>query len=475
MHLLYLNNREIKLLSYKKDIFKQIQIDYFSKTHSTKLLENNRIYNVDILASAVKEALSNVFKNQKTQKDILFILPSPPFFTKRINLPLDVHPQAIQSFIAQKLLTLYPYKDLEFFYTLHELENKRIAIVFCLEKNILEDLSEICRILNLNFKGATPESLAYFKLFEKTLSKSKKENIWYMHAHENSKIQTASYFYDNFGPWEEPKLEFEAETIDQLKQKIIREKEKRKEIKFNRLILSGNLSLQIRQDLLTKEIGIWVNPFAKIIERFYETQTKKIVNQDPKIFLKYDSHFSLIANENIPSLSLKKTKYSFDRENKKGKLPNLKPFILPFILSLTFTFLIVWGAKNFRKTKIKFPTSIVKKTTPTPTTTSTPTPTPTPIIKKSEIKLKILNGSGIKGQAAKLSTYLKEKGYKDIVVGNADSFNYEHTIIKLSNEKYKETISKDLKELLENPKFEKEKEKPLQDITIIIGKDLQFE
>ena len=473
MHLLYINSRKIKLLSYKKDLFKQIQVDYFSKIHTTKLLENGRIYNTDILASAIKEALSNVFKGQKSPKDIIFILPSPPFFTKRIILPLDVHPQAVQSFVTQKILTLYPYKDLEFFYTLHEKEDKRLAIVFCLEKNVLEDLSEVAKILDLNFKGVVPESLAYFKLFEKTLSKTKKENIWYMHAHKNDKIQTESYFYDNFGPLEEERLEFEVENLDEFKKRVIQEKEKREETKFNRLILSGNLSLQVRQDLLTKEIGIWVNPLAKIIERFYSQHTKKIVDQDPKLFLKYDSHFSLLINENIPSLSLKKTKYSFEEKKKEKKLPNIKPFVLPFVISLLAAFLIVWGAKNFKEKKISLPTQIVQKPTPTPT--STPTPTPTPSIKREEVKLKILNGSGVKGQAARLSTYLKDKGYKDIVVGNADNFDYETTIIRLKDNKFKNLLLEDLKELVESPQIETEKEDSLQDATIIIGQDLQLE
>ncbi len=473
MHLLYINSSKIKLLSYKKDLFKQIQVDYFSKIHATKLLENGRIYNTDILASAIKEALSNVFKGQKSSKDVMFILPSPPFFTKRITLPLDVHPQAVQSFITQKIITLYPYKDLEFFYTLHEKENKRLAIVFCLEKNVLEDLSEVTKILDLNFKGVVPESLAYFKLFEETLSKTKKENIWYMHAHRNNKIHTESYFYDNFGPLEEERLEFESENLEEFKKQVIQEKEKRKEIKFNRLILSGNLSLEVRQDLLTKEIGIWVNPFGKIIERFYSQYTKKIPDHDPKLFLKYDSHFSLLINKNMPSLSLKKTKYSFEEKKKEMNLPNIKSFIIPFFISLLAAFLLVWGAKNFNKKKIKLPTQLVQKPTPTPTPTSTPTPTP--FVKREEIKLKILNGSGIKGQAAKLSTYLKDKGYKDIVVGNADSFDYKTTIIRLKDEKLKNTLLKDLKELVESPQVKIEKEDSLQDATIIIGQDLQLE
>lgn len=479
MHLLYINSKNLRLLSYKKDIFKQFKIDFFAKKYSTKLLENGKVYNIDILASAIKEAISNVFQGEKYPKDVLIILPSPPFLIKRIILPLDVHEQAIASFVNQKMISLYPYKDLEFFFTLHEFKDKRLAIVYALEKENLDALSEVAKILDLNLVGVVPETLSLFKLFDNTLSKTKEENIWYMQAERTEeKIETKSYFYDNYGPIEEQILEFITENLEKLKEKIKKEKEKRK-IKYNRLILAGNLSLEVRQDLLTKEIDIWVNPLPKIIESFYKTETKKITNQDPKLFLKYDSHFSLITHPDIPKISYKKRKTFFETErNLDRRIPRIKPFILPFLISLAITISAVFTFQNFKlqefsKIKIK---EVAKTSTPTPTISSTPTPTPAPQIKKDELKIKVLNGSGIRGQASKLSSYLKEKGYKDIVTGNADEFDYETTIVKVKKDSYKNIILKDLKDLTENPKIESlaEEDSP-EDIVIIIGKDLELQ
>lgn len=53
----------------------------------------------------------------------------------------------------------------------------------------------------------------------------------------------------------------------------------------------------------------------------------------------------------------------------------------------------------------------------------TPSPTSnlkTSSIKKEEIKIKVLNGSGVKGQAAKMKDLLEKLGFKDIEIGSAD-------------------------------------------------------
>ncbi len=53
-------------------------------------------------------------------------------------------------------------------------------------------------------------------------------------------------------------------------------------------------------------------------------------------------------------------------------------------------------------------------------------PTKTP----AETQVRLLNGSGVKGLAAKIGADLKLKGYVDITTGNADSFSYTDTKIK---------------------------------------------
>lgn len=64
MIFLLLNNYQVKLLVFKKNIFSHYEVDYFEKTHQTQLLSNGEIVNIDLLASAIKEGLNAAKKSR---------------------------------------------------------------------------------------------------------------------------------------------------------------------------------------------------------------------------------------------------------------------------------------------------------------------------------------------------------------------------------------------------------------------------
>ena len=87
--------------------------------------------------------------------------------------------------------------------------------------------------------------------------------------------------------------------------------------------------------------------------------------------------------------------------------------------------------------------------TPTPVATSTPVSSPTPVttdLKRSDVKLQVLNGSGVSGLAGKVKTYLEGLGYKDVATGNADSSDYAQTELQVKDSKksFSDLVSKDL-------------------------------
>lgn len=92
------------------------------------------------------------------------------------------------------------------------------------------------------------------------------------------------------------------------------------------------------------------------------------------------------------------------------------------------------------------------KETPTPEATvepvveSTPTASPPASIKRDDIKLQVLNGSGVSGLAGKAKTYLEDLGYKDVAVGNASVSNLTETVISVKETKKDllETVTTDL-------------------------------
>jgi hypothetical protein len=64
-----------------------------------------------------------------------------------------------------------------------------------------------------------------------------------------------------------------------------------------------------------------------------------------------------------------------------------------------------------------------------------PSPTEVPVeIERDEIKIQILNGSGISGAAGDLREEMEDLGYSDIVVGNASNQDYETTEVTFYEE-----------------------------------------
>lgn len=71
---------------------------------------------------------------------------------------------------------------------------------------------------------------------------------------------------------------------------------------------------------------------------------------------------------------------------------------------------------------------------PTPTVEQTPLPSSVPqAVSRSEIRVEILNGTGISGEAAVLKGRLIPLGYSDIKTGNATSQNHTKTEVSFSS------------------------------------------
>jgi len=60
---------------------------------------------------------------------------------------------------------------------------------------------------------------------------------------------------------------------------------------------------------------------------------------------------------------------------------------------------------------------------------------PKPILKRSSLKINVLNGNGTSGAAGEGANFLTSKGYKVISTGNAANYNYSKTEIRLKKSK----------------------------------------
>ncbi|KXK10678.1 MAG: hypothetical protein UZ22_OP11002000608 [Microgenomates bacterium OLB23] len=174
---LYIGKRSIKLLSLSKTILGQFNPTLFNKTHSTDLITNGAVSGVDLVASAVKEGLTNAQPMAVQDKEITLILPQEVFTYGRFNIPADISETAIMPFLQDKVraeLQISIESEQADFIITHQ-EQESVVLFYALKKEAFLEYQQICKLLQLKLIKIIPETLAYFTLFEKTLRKDKKE------------------------------------------------------------------------------------------------------------------------------------------------------------------------------------------------------------------------------------------------------------------------------------------------------------
>lgn len=476
-----LDKNQLKLLHSKKTLLSQHEVKFFEKSFEIDLIEKGAVTNTDILASAVKEALTVL--NITGDKEVFLILPQESFSFLRADVPADIALSAIRSFIYDKAHSTLSIDVENYFcdYYVRENENQKHISFFALEYSTLEKYQEVFNLLNLKLVSVLPEALALFKLFEKTLRNDKKENILYLSYTKNN---ISGYLFDSAGLLSPDKwsVNISKNSVEKLVKEQV-EKLKAQGTKLNRIILSGPESEKVRQDTFTKEVGAWTNPLKRIIPTFYEEYLKQLIlpSKETLPILVYDACFGafVFSAENKEFQMLKKSlKKLRTQSSSLPKFSITKKDIFIFLSSLIISFGILMAYFNFSRLK-SFAVNnsfLAKKIEPSPApTTAPPSPTPVPTIEKDKLRIKVLNGSGTKGKATTFKELLKNKGYQEILTDNADSFDYKQTVIqaKKSSESAISAIKNDIKESVASPKTEELSEKDAADIVIIIGSDFK--
>lgn len=471
---LFIDSKTIKLLSLKKTLLGQEETAYFEKDYETQLLDKGKPLNIDLLASAIKEVITAVGKNDN---QVTLILPQVAFLYFRSDVPSDIAPTALNSFISDKARSVLPIlpEDMVGNSFIKENNGQKVVTFFGLSKELLENYQQTLALIDLKISSIMPETLAYFKLFEKTLRNEKKENILYVNLQEKS---LGGYLFDNFGLLDDNKYYSEI-TDENNTEKILKEKSEQltqEKKKINRIIISGVGSDKIRQDTFTKAVGVWTNPLKRIVPTFYESYLKMLVVDSGKPFplLDFDVCFGAFIFNKEENFSLAKAGFK-TQEKRSLSLPKFKlpgKEILLFAGSFALSLIAFLVISNFKSLKLPV---FVKKPVPTVTPTSTPTPTPTPSFKKSELKIQVLNGSGTAGKASELKTILSKKGYQEIITGNADSYDYTLTEIQVKKSKSQAAtmIKEDLKDYFSAFKETVLDEKETADVVIIFGSDFK--
>jgi len=480
---LFLDQNTIKVLLLKKTIMGQYELFFFDKQHQTELLKLGKVVSTDLLASAIKEAVSTS-KEGLRDKIVYLILPQESFLFLRMTIPSDIAPSALQSFINDKARAEWQVnlEDFSYDYLIEKKEDQSVINLFALEKSVLAKYQEVFTLIDYKIVNVLPKTLACFKLFEKTLRKDKLERILYATLNRNT---FSAYLYDSKGliSADKIKVSLPKDTpIETVVKEQLAELEKKGQ-KLNRLIISGENSETIRQDTFTKDVGLWTNPLKKIVSGFYQDYLKQLVTTDHQSFpiLKFDVCFGAFI------FSVENKQFSILKKNSRFKLLTHKKISLPkislplketviFLISFVFSFFVFTFISRSKINLHSFNNLIKTKpfTRPvTPTITNIPTATPTPSFKKGDLKIKILNGSGTRGRAAELKDLFSNKGYGEILTDNADRFDYSKSILQIKKDRQQAAIwiKNDVKNVLPNLKSEVLDASQAADIVLIVGKD----
>ena len=480
---LFIDKNQIKALYLKKSVLGQYESSVFSKTYQSDLLQDGKTLQIDFVASATKEALHSLSNGEVKDRKILLILPQESYSFLRIEVPSDIAASAIAAFVKDKARTNLAFNldECSYDYFIEESATEKFIHFFALENQTLTKFQEALQLIELKIDLVLPESIAYFKLFEKTLRKDKKENILYVSYDKN---QLTGFLYDSFGQvlsekWIEP-VNGHRKVEEILKEKALEYEKNGK--KLNRLILAGKESENVRQDTFTKEIGVWTNPLKRIIPEFYQEYLKLLAGSSTQSFsvLSYEACIgSFVFNEQNKKFSLLN-----NRKGGKGNLPSLPSINLPLkeIAIFAFSFIasfifFVYVSRLNLKMNFAFLQKEQKTTVKVTRVSPTPEPkiSPSPTFKKDEVKIKVLNGSGTSGKATEVKTLLKEKGYQEILTGNAESFDYTKTVlqVKKSQSEISSVLKNDLKDNVSSLKESTLPETEAADVVIIIGTDFK--
>lgn len=475
---LYLDRNTIKLLYLKKTLLGQQETLFHQKTYSSNLIDKGKIINIDLLASAIKEVVTSS-NRPVADNQISLILPQEFFSFFRTTVPSDIASSALNSFISDKARSILPIDNNELAsdYFVQESEQEKVVTYFGINQETLLSIKQALTLIDFRIVSVIPDTMAYFKLFEKTLRKEKKETILYAELGVNI---LSGYLFDSCGLIDDKKISIDYSDTDKisdiLKTKIAEiNTDKRK---VNRIIISGEKSDTIRQDTFTKSVGVWTNPLKRIVPTFYEEYLKMLVPKDGKVFpiLTYDVCFgAFILFEENKNFSLLKNNNLYRNSISLSKIKMPRKEIFLFVGSFVVSFLLFVLISRFGSS-LKLPDFMTKKNVTVVTPTATPpSPTPTPNFKREEVKIKILNGSGVRGKATEIKEILRKKGYVEILTDNADNFDYTVSEIQVKNDKKQlgEMFKNDLKDYLTSPKITVLNEKEASDLVLIFASDFK--
>lgn len=475
-----LQKHSLYIVYIKSTLLGKRQTSFIHKFTQEDLLDKKNVQSEQI-KTLYNDALEKLNNGKKIKDRCILILPSSVFAYSQTELAHQLKGKQLQIHIKSYLEEKFENSaDLLFHTEQYIHKNKTHISIYALEDSFYTSLNNTFNTMGLTIDEIYPSSEAYAALIERSVKLDTNEVILFATAQHN---YLESFTYEGgirkITPTDiyTPEYDLEKnlrETIQSLE---------KANSKPHRVIISGENSTSIRQDIFTKSIGSWVNLYKKIAPQFYDKELNDINSNDNSAFpyLMYDASFGayilykqdkempfekltkqtvfnkeklLPAKKTLDDVKEEKTidntvklaesGHTVNHRNEEYKTSKSKKNFISFlpmigmflgvgliVFGITFALLPFFEGSNFPNITNLFEPS----PTPTPMPSPTPLPpTPTLIqIDKKSVSVSILNGSGIKGKAQKISNIMLKNGYEKITTGNADNFNYGTSTIYIKS------------------------------------------
>lgn len=493
----------LEVISTSKNLFQRIE-KITSVSRKILTPENN-------LSTAISDALKTAYPSPIKQVEAKLVVPDQELVIKRIKFDQSLGNISTDSMIQQaKNILPTDIANYENFYKEINLVSPPSVLYTAMLISKIKHYADIINNCGLKLVFLSSSSFSIYALLKPILKMDSK--LIYLSIDSNLEF----IILDSEGPIEVIYKKTSSKTINtDIKDTL--KKIKTEYANISELIIAGESSLELNTDELSTDTGIEVKKITSQLENILMSQK---INLDtggvPSLY--FDKVLGLLnlskmtevpnfaldlknilskpitvdLNENIvtssdevedtklppvikmeveekteePERVLDQPKYNLEKTSNNRSL--LVIIFIGIALILFGGFLLIGKSSIINLPSFSRPT-LTPTVTPSPTLT--PTPTVDPSLKRSDIKLRILNGTDKTGFAKQASESLKDLGYKNIATGNADNSDYQNTVIKIKEAKkhYLPLIINDIKNQFDTSTVVTLETDSSQDVILILG------
>lgn len=490
------SEKSIEVLRFKKPLLGKLMIVALGKAElEDEILKGGLPKDENALSEKILELLGE--HENRNNEECLFNLPPGSFIFKRLNLASDLSKELLREEVETALVeeTGTAVSNLVYSFGRIRLSDSTQDILVTASPNeVLDSYRRVFLQIGLVPVFAIIQPWAVYQGLEEALDDKGLTAV--LEAKDDN---LSLSFFDSFGPVSDFKGKIGTKTLIKDFGNARVEVEEQNVRQVSKLILAGESSAGLDPLVLEKKLDLSIGLAAEYIaleikERAADLSQIKLPTtlfaKTLGLMLAFENsqtEFSLISKK-LPAVKagkefVKKAKIK-DKEKDKNKKEEIveetmmqsenrdtsaiedyirrasKWLVIGGVILLLLAggFKVAMGAKETLSNRFtQFINNTFSGPTPTeapspvPTLTvtplpPTPTPTPTPVLLKSDLRISVLNGSGVRGAANSAADFLKTLGYNVTKTGNAARYDYPLTTIAIKESKraYLEGLKTDL-------------------------------